>query len=300
MTKVAICSGCDSNYFPLLQEMIASVRRFKEAQDIDICIMNTGLTQEQEATLIKDGMKVHTPDWPCAIPEHKIRGREFLKSCVCRPFLPEYFPDYDTYMWVDADTWVQNWNAVELFLQGAKEGKMALTGNIDRAYEYRLRIKWLWRLPIKFRSFYFSNTLKNFGFKRAKKIYPYATLLAGAFALPKDAPHWKKWQEMLLEVLTKGRGKIFTAEQLTLGYLIYLEKYPVEILPAWCHWLCEKAPLWDEGTNQFVEPYLPRVPLGILHISGHDEMRLDRSITASFDTVQGNVVEKSLRYLDGA
>ena len=90
--KIALISGCDSNYFPLLKEWLHSVQRFPQSKQLDICIMDAGLTQAQCAGIEPHVTRIVRPDWPCDIEEQKIKGREFLKACVCRPFLPEIFP----------------------------------------------------------------------------------------------------------------------------------------------------------------------------------------------------------------
>ena len=181
-----------------------------------------------------------------------------------------------------------------MFLKGADKGRITLTSQSDRAYPRQIRIKWLARMPFKLRGFYFSNAKSAFSFKKAKELYPYHVLLAGAFAMRKDAPHWKRWQELMLTALKKG--KIFTAEQLSLGILCYLEGYEKEVLPAYTHWLCEFKPLWDADKKMFVEPSLPHEEIGILHISGWDEMRLNRAIETDFDTMNGGSVSLSYRY----
>ncbi len=295
MSKITFVSGCDANYYPLLREWIHSVRRHPESKSIDINILDAGLSEEQRAELTPLVSKIINPDWPCDLPEHKVRGREFLKACVCRPFLPQLFPGYDVYFWMDADTWVQSWSSIELFIKGAEKKAITLTAQVDRAYpRCGARVKWLGRWPWKVRGFYFSNALKSFGFKTAKSLLPYHVLLAGAFALHKDAPHWKRWQELVVQTMNKG--KTFTAEQLSLGVMAYLEGFEYEILPAWTHWLCEFKPLWDKDKNMFVEPYLPHNELGILHISGFDEMRLNRSVTTDFQTTDANIINYTYRY----
>ena len=80
--------------------------------------------------------------------------------------------------------------------------------------------------------------------------------------------------------------------------MCYKEGFEYELLPAWTHWLCGFKPLWNRETKQFVEPMLPHEPLGILHLSGFDEMRLDRSLTTDFKTTDGETVEMSYRYQD--
>ncbi len=294
MTTTAFISSSDYNYFPMLIEWVHCIRSFPQSANMDICILNAGLKPDQIETLKSAGCIVKDAEWPCDLPAAAIKGKEYLKSCICRPFIPNYFPDYDTYIWMDADTWIQKWDAVEMFLAGAEKNKITLTSQADRAYPRQIRLKWLWRLPRKLSGFYLSNAKKAFGFNTAKKLVPYSVLLAGAFALKKDAPHWKRWQELMLKALKKG--KIFTAEQLSLGVLCYLEGYEAEVLPAYTHWLCEYKPLWNEDKNMFVEPYLPHEEIGFLHISGWDEMRLDRSITTDFQTLQGGTKILSYRY----
>ena len=43
MTKKTIVTLSDSNYFPLLEELIHSIRKFKESENIDICVLDAGL-----------------------------------------------------------------------------------------------------------------------------------------------------------------------------------------------------------------------------------------------------------------
>jgi hypothetical protein len=291
--KITFISGCDSRYYPLLREWLHSLQQFSQSANIEINILDAGLSEEQRQALAPLVHKIYAPDWPCQLPERKTRGREFLKACVCRPFLPQIFPGYDIYVWMDADTWIQDWAGIDLLIEGARRKKITLTGQVDRAYPRVMRIKWLGAWPWKVRGFYFSNARRAFGLKTAKTLLAYHVLLAGTFALHKDAPHWQRWQELLLKALQKG--KLFTAEQLCLGILCYIDGFKYEILPAWAHWLCEFKPLWDEKREIFVEPYLPHMPISVLHISGFDEMRLDRSVTTDFKTTGGKTIERSYR-----
>jgi len=294
MSKTVFVSGCDSNYFPLLLEWLHSFRRFEQSKSYDICILDAGLTDEQRKRLKPHVKSITNPEWPVDLPKHKIKG-EYLKACVCRPFLPEIFPGYETYIWMDADTWIQSWNAVEMFLKGAEKGKITVTAQVDRSYpKGGARIKWLGNWPWKVRGFYFSNALRAFDFKTAKDLLSYHVLLAGMFALRADAPHWKRWQELVKTAMTKG--KVFTAEQLCLGKICYQEGFEYEILPGYTHWLCEFKPLWDAEKKLFVEPFLPHEEIGVLHISGFDEMRLNRKETTEFKTLQGGTIDYSYRY----
>lgn len=294
MNKIALVSGCDANYFPMLLEWLHSVRSFEQSKEMDICILDAGLTKAQRERLAPHVASIVNPEWPDGLPMNKVKGKEYLKGCICRPFIPDMFPNYDTYLWMDADTWVQDWRAIDLYLEGANRGKLAITTQTDRCYKRQIRVKWLGNLPLKIRGFYYSNARKAFNAKTAKKLLSFLVLNAGAFALPGDAPHWKRWQTLAVQAAKKG--KVFTAEQLTLGMITYLEDYPVEILPAWTQWLCEFKPLWNTKNQTFVESFLPHETIGIIHLSGLDDIRLDRSIQSEFQTTKNDVITHSFRY----
>lgn len=293
--KIALVSGGDHKYYPMLVEWVHSIRRIMPPDiKADLCILDAGLRPEQKERLSLLAKHVKSPEWPASIESSRIRGREFLKACCARPFIRELFPGYDIYVWLDGDTWAQDWNAVDLLIRGAQKSGLAICPQTDRAYGKAMRLQWLGAFPFKARSFYYSNARKAFSGKIARQLFPYPTLNAGVFALSTNAPHWDRWQKLIVQALRKG--KVFTAEQLTLGMIVYLEKYPAEFLPAWCNWLLTTPPAWDEERNLFVEPYLPHTPIGIMHLSGCDAMRTNRNIQEKIATVKGSIVSKSYRY----
>jgi len=294
MKKIAFVSSADEKYFPLLAEWLQSIRRFDQSREADICILSAGLSDPQIRYLKSQGCKIIIPEWPMHLASHKIKNKEFLKACLCRPYLPEYFPGYQTYIWLDADTWLQDWEAVDLLVQGASKNALAICPQTDRAYGKAMRLEWLGPFPFKAKSFYYSNARRAFSSKIARRLFPYPTLNAGVFALSANAPHWKAWQGLIEKALK--RGKVFTAEQLTLGMLVYLENYRAEFLPAWCNWLCQSKPVWNPQSELFLEPYLPHHKIGIMHLSGYDEMRLDRAVTTEVQTTGDEKGRMSLRY----
>ena len=88
MKKNAIISLADSNYFPLLDELINSIKSFKESNDVSICILDAGLTEEQKKDLLNEVDEIKSAEWDIEVPDYKVKGREWLKSQVSRAFLP--------------------------------------------------------------------------------------------------------------------------------------------------------------------------------------------------------------------
>ena len=86
--------------------------------------------------------EIKPADWDIEVPEFKIKGREWLKSQVSRAFLPKYFPNYKKYLWIDADAWVNSWEAIELYFKGCENNKLSIATSADRAYGRVLRAEW--------------------------------------------------------------------------------------------------------------------------------------------------------------
>ena len=53
MKENTIISLADSNYFNLLNELVDSINRFNQSKNLDICIMDAGLTEDQIKILKK-------------------------------------------------------------------------------------------------------------------------------------------------------------------------------------------------------------------------------------------------------
>ena len=48
MKNNTIVSLADSNYFDLLNELVDSILKFPEGKEVDICILDAGLSDEQK------------------------------------------------------------------------------------------------------------------------------------------------------------------------------------------------------------------------------------------------------------
>ena len=108
-----------------------------------------------------------------------------------------------------------------------------------------------------------------------------------------------QWQCNLIKLAAK-KGRIFGTDQVALALSIYEDKIPTQFLPAYCNWMCEfHLPLYDESTNKFLEPYLPNHEIGIVHFAGknNDQIRNDKNFISKIKTLDGDVIEKKLRFL---
>ena len=123
MTNKAIVTLADSNYFGMLEELVDSINIHPESKNISICILDAGLTLEQIKIIEKKVYKIEKAKWDIEIPNYKVAGKEWLKSQVSRAFLPNYFPEFNKYLWIDCDAWVQDWKCIDLYFKASENGK---------------------------------------------------------------------------------------------------------------------------------------------------------------------------------
>ncbi len=274
MKKNAIISLADANYFELLNELIDSIKRFKESENSAICILDAGLTSEQKQILSSKVDEIKSAEWDIEVPDFKVKGKEWLKSQVSRAFLPKYFPNYEKYLWIDADAWVNSWEAIELYYKGCEKNKLSIATSADRAYGRVLRAEWVFGSFARIKSQNYKHA-KSSGFSEniARQVALKPHLNIGVFALESNAPHWKIWQKNLKIALSAG--KIWGSEQIAMNIAIYCDLQEVEILPAYCNWTLIEALKFDKKQNTLVEPYLPNHKIGIVHFAGknNDQIR---------------------------
>jgi len=297
MKENTIVSLADANYFELLNELVDSIKSFNQSKEIAICIMDAGLQKDQVEILEKKVDQIKKAEWDIEVPSFKVKGREWLKSQVSRAFLPRYFPGYKKYLWIDADAWVNSWYAIELFLKGCDNKKLAIATSADRSYGRVLRAEWFLGSFAKIKSQNYKHA-KSSGFseKIAREVALKPHLNIGAFSLEIDAPHWNVWQKNLKKALSSG--KIWGSEQIAMNITIYSDNLDVEILPAYCNWTLIEVIKFDKKNNTFVEPYLPNHEIGIIHFAGknNDQIRNNKNFISKIKTLDGDIIEKSLRF----
>jgi len=297
MKENVIVSLADSNYFELLNELIDSIKRFDESKNVAICILDAGLTEDQKLKLSQKVDDIKSAEWDIKVPAFKVMGKEWLKSQVSRAFLPKYFPGYEKYLWIDADAWVNKWEALDLYFKGSNANKLAISTSADRSYGRVLRADWLIGSIAKVKSQNYKHA-KSSGFSEtvARKIALMPHLNIGVFCLNADAPHWVVWQKNLKQALSSG--KIFGSEQVAMNITIYVDDLEIEILPAYCNWTLINRLKFDTVNNTLVEPYLPNHEIGIIHLAGKtsDVVRFNKNHLSEIKTLEGKIIKKSLRF----
>ena len=301
MKKNVIVSLADANYFPLLKELVNSIKRFEQSKNIAICILDAGLTKEQKEDLLNEVDEIKPAEWDIKVPDYKVKGKEWLKSQVSRAFLPKYFPNYEKYLWIDCDAWVNDWNSVELYLKACDNGKLGITQTIGPGYKITSKVNWLFGKLAIIKSQNFKHAVKSkIGYDKARKLAFAPHINIGVFSLEKNSKGWISWQNNLARTLKAGN--IFGSEGLAINISVYIDNLETEFLPLNCNWITSNLlPKYDNRKETFVEPYLPNYKIGIMHLAAGiwkdgKDMRVDKSVQIEIENLDNEKTLKSLRY----
>tara|TARA_B100000214_G_scaffold374077_1_gene355891 strand:- start:1226 stop:2137 length:912 start_codon:yes stop_codon:yes gene_type:complete len=301
MKKNVIVSLADSTYFELLNELIDSIKKFEKSSSTAICILDAGLKKDQIEKLSSKVDEIKSAEWDIEVPSIKIQGKEWLKSQVSRAFLPNYFPNYEKYLWIDCDAWVNDWNTIELYLKACDNGKLGITQTIGPGYKITSKVNWLFGKLAVIKSQNFKHAISSkIGIEKARKLAFSPHINIGVFSLEKKSPCWSVWQKNLKTTLKSG--KIFGSEGLAINMSVYIDEVETEFLPLCCNWIASNLlPKFDVRNQTFVEPYLPNNKIGIMHLAAgiwikNIDMRLDRKVKIDIKTIEGSIISKSLRY----
>ena len=260
-----IVSGGDTKYFPLLNDLVTSIRNIDEGKNVAIGIMDGGLTSRESGQLLDQGTIVVRPDWPDKKMQRKAGSREYWRINLNKSALDRYFPDYDIILWLDGDTWVQNWDAIPLFIRVASKGKLAI---VSRSTRLRANVMRMSPRPFgwaKVRSVLYKNARRaRLPGKITWPLANKAVLNAGAYALHREAAHWEIWRKWQARCLQHGRP--FSSDQLSLALAVYKDGLPYEALPDTCNYM---GP-WrvNRSTQQLVDYYAPYDPASVVHMVG--------------------------------
>ena len=291
--RMVVVTGGDAKYYPLVSELISSLRRFPEARELSIAVLDGGLGADQVAALESDGCRVIEPDWPSPEIAERCRGREHLRIELAKPRLDRMFPDHEVILWLDGDTWVQTWDAIPIYVEVAARGRLAVVSQASRLQNHHIAMRrrlfgWVEPRGILFKNAIRAGLPKSLAWSLVNR----PVLNAGVYALRQDAPHWARWRTWRDEALKKGR--VFTAGQLALALTVYEDGLPYDALPESCNYM---GP-WRVDTERgaLVSHFAPYDPVSIVHLVAQEEMRANPEATVAARDCDDREIQIPLRY----
>lgn len=280
--RAAIVTGADHGYFPLMYALLQTLSRSQTDTAYPLLVLDFGLKPEEIVAIKALATEVVRPWWWFDAPA------DLRASCnlgyAARPKIPEYFPGYDAYLWLDADISVQGNHFAGDFLRSAEQGALAIVEETDPSYKTELyALKWR-----------IGNAFRCFGLRDGLKLCLGRAINSGAFALRADAPHWDSWQRHYQRaVLGAGRANL---DQHALTATLTLDRLPASYLSSTYNWICVRSqPIWDDERQVFCRPEAPFEPISVLHLAGRQKKG-----NHPIKTLDGNTRSMPLTYAQPA
>jgi hypothetical protein len=259
MAAPVIVTATDSALFWLAKGLVLSTAAARAAQGLAMVCYDLGLTPEHRAWMQGQGVRVLPPADPLDATRRE-GFRPYMLGQFCRPFLPRLLPGHDAYVWLDADTWVQEPDGLGGLLHVARWGSLGCCAEVHHVYSsMRLDAE-------RHDRFWQREWTAVFGPEVARTHAPAAMINSGVFAARPDHPIWAAWEAELRIALERPLTHL--SEQLAFCKAA-LATERIERMPALWNWLANFAlPRWLGAQRRWIEPTYPHQRIRILHLAG--------------------------------
>ncbi len=259
MRAIAI-TAADERYASLAGELLQSLAPHRGPLGLDVSVLDLGFDESTAARIGREATTVVRPAWPFR-PHAKFGVDRKWCSRASRPFLRDLFPGYDAYLWLDADTFVQERRGLEWLLRTGAGVSTAVVPAVDRSYIHPpAQVAWVRK-----------RYEMGFGAEVADRMMALDYVNAGVFAFGATSPVWAPFARRFQEALERWSGD-FLSDQAVLNATLVLDQVPHARLPSLCNWICHLAlPRWHSEARRFLEASFPFAPLLIVHNTPTDK-----------------------------
>lgn len=258
--KYLIVTAADERFAPLLRDLLDSLDPYRQQFGVAVAFMDLGLESQTRAEIAARVDLIATPEWPFK-PHPTFSAKRLYLSRASRPFLPDIFPGFDVYAWIDADAWVQQPLGIKWLIEAALISDLAGIPTVHRAYQFTPRdTTWM-----------FERYRRAFGEGVARELMLKPYLNSGVFSARAGSPFWRRLAERFQTALDNWEGD-FLSDQAIVNAVVYLEDTNLQRLPARTNWLVHLArPILHVEANRLVEPVFPFDPILIVHNTFDDK-----------------------------
>ncbi len=257
--RFLIVTGADEAYAEFAADLITSLERI-DRLGFDIGLLDYGLAPATRAALQQRVSAIVTPPWPFR-PNSRFDTQTQARAFATRPFLPDYFPGYEAYAWIAADSFVQDPRGLAFLMAAATAGLAGVVPTVDRSYRHTQAS----------RDWVVQRYRMAFSDEVAQRLSTVPYIASGVVSASATSPLWRLWRERFQLSLDQWRGDRL-CDQSILNHVVYLENLPHHRLPSLCNWISHLAmPMADIAKGALVEPSYPRLPLYIVANSFNDK-----------------------------
>ena len=267
--KTIIISGSDSKYFNLLHNLCKHLKKNNILKKSHLGLFDIGLNKLQNKKLLKFTNKIIKPQWEC---NFEFKTLDWKKLLVVRPFLKKYFPNYDLYIWMDADIFPLSDNFLKE-INSIKNKDAFICNEYDNCYLNNKRdttYKKLFKNYYEIKGWTHKNNIRYLGNTIADNLLGKPLFNAGFFALRNKSVIWDKWQNVYCKIINSSKDDYcLSMDQASLNQVLYENLKKVHIMNSKYNWLIKNS-LPYINKNNLCKPSFPYEKIEILHLTCFD------------------------------
>lgn len=265
--KIAIVTGSDKKYFPFLKNLILSLHKTKSLEFCDLCVLEV----DDRSEYLDEIDKLITVRKKALFSLKLIfKEREnWYKLLTERPFIKDYFPGYQKYIWLDADTEVFDSEVIKNLAEATEKNDLAISPEVNESYVFKntkFGLKKIFSSFYKISGWSFKNYNKYISKKLGEELFFKPLFNNGVFCMRSDSIIWEQWKTEYQGALNNAKTNYgIKTDQLSLNKLIYENFKLISILDSTNNWIVSKSEVIIKKNNFFFTPSFPRRKINILH-----------------------------------
>jgi hypothetical protein len=267
-----IVFSCDQRYFPFAKGFVLSVMEsFIDRAGITVACIDVGCDLSAQEWFRTNNVTIVdlTSDILGDLSNPELGYR---RSQLCRPFLPDIFPEREILVWVDCDIWIQEPGTIEMFVKMARLSPR----NIVLCPEEHVSYSALTKAPSVRRERLFRYYEPFFGSTIAEEMAQRTVLNSGLFAMSRRSPVWGEWarclimtekQEQSIPVSNQIRTARHFLDQTALNVVTANHSH-VTLVSALYNYVCLFGPPLVDSDGVVRAPNEPHLPIAGIHLAG--------------------------------
>ena len=265
-TRICCVMASDALFFHQTRASIETFDALRKSIGADLKVISLALSETQMDWLKSMDVGIAT-DVPERVPRFAGAPLHTI-AMTCRPWIPELFPGYGAYMWIDSDIRFLHQNGFLMYVQALESPRCSIAISHETEPAYGIN-----RQPEIAGAYHRQKIARlrmEFGDEIAHHLEFMAMYNAGIFSAPASSPIWARYKRNLEKVIPLPYDRMREQDALLVSIT---EVQDVVSIPSVANWLCSlqmpvRAPSSNAGA--FLHPDGDRQIL-VAHLTNSSE-----------------------------
>ncbi len=263
LPRICCVMASDAPFFYQTRASLATFDGVRKSVGADVKVVALELDRSQTDWLTSCGIEF-AADVAARVPRFNDAPLHMI-AMTCRPYIPELFPGYDAYMWIDSDIRFLHPDGFKMYVEALTMPRcsVAIVPETEPAYSFNQTPA----IANVHHRYKYTRLSAAFGEDVANYLQFTAMFNAGIFAAPADSPLWARYKRNLEKTLTLPFDRLREQDAMLVSIV---EVQDVARLPSGANWLCSQRLPVSRVTAEgrvFANPEIPAQQILVAHLT---------------------------------